>query len=244
MIALLLTSLLAFGNDSADEVVWMNLDQARVAAARCGKPILVLVTFDLKTGNTVCGRTAGVDRTLSDPQVEKRVGDFCYVRASDRKTAAAVRAVRALELIFLDREGEELHRADFKDAAALGAAMSVAAERNAPRAVAWASTDGSLPAAAGKLVVLVFADDRKESAELLKQLEDRVVAPLHDRLVFVKTAWKKDGESAKRWGVGQAPALVLVDPARNEVLERIVGRKAPKDLKASFVRALARIEKK
>ena len=180
------------------------------------------------------GRTSGNLPILPQPYV-----------APGRNSARANTdsAVRALELIFLDPEGEEVHRADFKDAAALSGAMAAATERCAPRAVAWASTDGSLPAAAGKVIVLVFADDRKDSAEFLKLLEDRTLAPFHDRLVFVKTAWKKDGESAKRWGVAQAPALVLVDPARNEVLERVVGRKTPKDIKASFLKALGRIDR-
>jgi hypothetical protein len=215
---------------ATEDVVWMKLDQARVIAARAGKPILVIVTVDPKTGNSVCGRSSGLDKALSDPGIDKRAGNFCFVRACDRKTAEDVRASRCLELIFLDPEGEEVHRAEFKDAPGLDKAMTAAAERCAPRPVAWATGEG----AAGKPVVYVFGD-----AETHKALGDRAVSPLHERLVFVKASLK--GEDAKRFGVAQAPALVVVE--KNEVLEKIEGRKAPKDLRAALLRALAKAQK-
>jgi hypothetical protein len=239
-------ALLLPGAGEKGDIVWMKLDQARVAAARAQKPILVLVMFDPKNGNSVCSKSSGVDRTLEDPGVAKRSGDFCFVRAADRKTAAEVRATRCLEVIFLDPDGEEVHRAEFKDAACLERSMVSAAESCSSRPVAWASTDGSLPAqtgAAGKPVVLVFADDRKESVDGLKALEDRSVASLHERFVFVKAPWKKDGEEAKRWGVVQAPSFVVVDPSDREVLERLGGRKPPRELRAALLRALGKVEK-
>jgi hypothetical protein len=215
---------------SAEDVVWMKLEQARVIAARAGKPMLIVVTVDPKSGSSVCGRSSGLDKALADPVIEKRAGNFCFVRACDRKTAEDVRATRCLELIFLDPEGEEVHRADFKDAPALDKAMTTASERCAPRAVAWATGEG----AAGKPVVHVFGD-----AELHKALEDRAVAPLHERVVFVKGSLK--GEDAKRFGVTQAPALVVVE--KGEVLEKLTGRKSPKDLRAALLRALGKAQK-
>ena len=216
-----------------EDVVWMKLEQARVIAARAGKPILVIVTVDPKTGNSACGRSSGLDKALSDPAIEKRSGNFCFVRACDRKTAEDVRASRCLELIFLDPEGEEVHRAEFKDAPGLDKAMSAAAERCAARPVAWASTEGN----AGKPVVYVFGD-----AETIKALEDRAVSPLHERVVFIKAALR--GEDAKRFGVSQAPAVVVVDPSnKNEILEKVTGRKTPKDLRAALLRALAKTAK-
>lgn len=218
---------------STEDVVWMKLEQARVIAARAGKPILIIVTVDPKSGNSACGRSSGLDKALSDPLIEKRAGNFCFVRACDRKTAEDVRATRCLELIFLDPEGEEVHRAEFKDAPALDKAMTAAAERCAPRAVAWATADGG----ANKPVVYVFSD-----ADTLKALEDRAVSPLHHRVVFVKAPLK--GEDAKRFGVTQAPAVVVVDPAdKSEVLEKLTGRKTPKDLRAALLRALAKAGK-
>lgn len=228
---------------AADDIVWMKLDQARVAAARCQKPIFVLVMFDPKNGNSVCGKSSGIDRTFAEAGVLKRAGDFLFVRAADRNTAAEVRASRCLEAIFLDPEGEELHRAEFKDAGALEKSMGIAAAAWSNRPVAWIASDGSLPAdAGGRPVVLAFTDDRKESAEALKALDDRAVSSLQGRLVFAKTAWKKDGDAAKRWGVSQAPAFVVVDPSTREVLERLQGRKSAKDLRAAFLRALARVD--
>ena len=239
-----LASLLLPGSGEAEDIVWMKLDQARVAAVRAQKPIFVLVMFDPKNGNSVCGKASGVDRTIGEPGIVKRANDFLFVRVADRKTAAEIRATRCLEVIFLDPDGEEVHRAEFKDAPALEKSMATASELCGPRPVAWVSADGGLPAqtgAGGRPVVLAFTDDRKESADVLKSLEDRVVASIQDRLVFVKSAWKKDGEEAKRWGVTQAPTFVIVDPASREVLERVSGRKTPKDLRAAFLRALAKI---
>ena len=96
---------------ATEDVVWMKLEQARVIAPRAGKPILIVVTVDPKSGSSVCGKSSGLDKALSDPVIEKRAGNFCFVRACDRKTAEDIRATRCLELIFLDPEGEEVHRA-------------------------------------------------------------------------------------------------------------------------------------
>ncbi len=243
----LLATLLVPGTGESEDIVWMKLDQARVAALRAQKPIFVLVMIDPKNGNSVCGKSSGVDRTLGEPGIAKRGGDFLFVRAADRKTAAELRATRCLEVIFLDPDGEEIHRSEFKDAPALEKSMAAASELCSSRSVAWVSSDGSLPAqagAGGKPVVLAFTDERKDSVDVLKALEDRVVATLHEKLVFVKAAWKKDGEDAKRWGATLAPTFVVVDPGTREVLERVSGRKSPKDLRAAFLRALAKADKK
>jgi hypothetical protein len=244
--AVLLSSLLALaGPGEKGDIVWMKLDQARVAAARAQKPIFVMVMVDPKNGSSVCSKSCGLDRALEDAAVARRSGDFCFVRLTDRKAAAELRATRCLEAIFLDPDGEEVHRAEFKDAAALDRSMATAVERCSARPVPWASTDGSLPAAAGgRPVVLVFADDRKESVDGLKALEDRAVASLHEKFVFVKVPWKKDGEEAKRWGAALAPSVVVVDPSSREVLDRAAGRKAPRDLRALLLKALAKAEKK
>ena len=231
MIALLVTLLTESG-----DVVWMKLDQARIAAARANKPIAVIVTIDPKTGDSVCGKSSGLDKALADPKVVARSGAFCFVRACDRKTAAEVKASRCMELIFLDADLEELHRADFKDAGGLDKAMGTAAEKFGPRPVAWATAE-NVPA--GKPVVHVFTDERKDSAELLKALEDRAVAALHDRVIFVKAALKS--EDAKRWNVTQAPALVVAEKA--EPLEKLTGRKSPKEIRAALQKALAKFQK-
>lgn len=222
-----MTLLAFFALLNTEDVVWMKLEQARVIAARAAKPILVIVTVDPKTGQSVCGKSSGLDKVLSDPLIEKRAPSFCFVRACDQKTAEAVRATRCMELIFLDPEGEEVHRAEFKDALAMDKAMGSVTERCAPRAVAWATGAGETV----KPVVYAFGD-----AEFLKSLEDRSVAPLHDRVVFVKASLK--GEDAKRFGVTQGPALVVVE--KGDVLEKLVGRKTPKDIRAALLRALAK----
>jgi acyl-CoA synthetase (NDP forming) len=117
-------------------------------------------------------------------------------------------------------------------------------ERYRPREVAWASADAKTVLESKKPVVVVYADSTKESAEALKLLRDRQVAFFHDRFVFVRSAWKKDSEDAKKWAVAQAPAFLVMDPARSEVLERVALPKAAWELKGALTRALAQLSEK
>jgi len=122
--------------------------------------------------------------------------------------------------------------------------MTGVIEKYRPREVSWASVDAKVPADAKKPVVLVFADSTKESTEALKLLRDRQVSFFHDRFIFVRSAWKKDSEEAKRWAVAQAPAFVVIDPARTEALERVTMPKAAWELKGALTRSLAHLAEK
>lgn len=144
----------------------------------------------------------------------------------------------------MDADAGEYHRIVFLDANALHVEMTGVLEKYRPREVSWASTDGKLPADPKKPVVLVFADSTKESAEALKLLRDRQVAFFHDRFTFIRSAWKKDSEEAKKWAVPQAPAFVVIDGARGEALERVTLPKAAWELRGALTRSLARLAEK
>ncbi len=224
------------------DIGWLKLDQAKAIGAHSGKLILVYVACDPKSGSAPCSGGAA-ERSFADPAILKRQDDFHFVRVCEKKTALAVRASRAPEAIFLDPDGDEVYRSGFTDGGSLDRAMTAAAQKYGPREVAWGS---EVPTVSGKSLVIVGFDDEK--GEALKALEDKTLVKLQDRIEFVKLPFKKDGEAAKKWGVTQAPAIVLCDgtkeaPEKNTI-ERLVGKKTPAILKAAIVKALAKIDSK
>lgn len=85
-----------------------------------------------------------------------------------------------------------------------------------------------------------------EKGEVLKLLEDRRIAKYHGRMTFVKLAYEKDGEMAKKWGVSSLPSLYLCDatkenPEKN-VIEKLTGKKNESSLKAAIQRALLKLD--
>lgn len=229
---------------SPQEIGWLKLDQAKAVSAHTGKLILVYVACDPRSGSAPC--SGGVaERAFSDPAILKRQDDFHYVRVCEKKTAQSVKSTRAPEVIFLDPDGDEVSRSDFKDGVSLDRAMTAAVQRYAPRDVTWGA-EIPAPAQASKPLLVVGFDDEK--GEALKAFEDKTVVKFHDRIEFVRLPFKKDGEAAKKWGVAQAPAIFICDgskeaPEKN-ALEKISGKKGPAAVKAAILRALAKIDPK
>ncbi len=176
--------------------------------------------------------------------MKKLLAEFYLVRVTDKKAARGVKAAYPREAIILDCDGDEIHRAVLADAPSLKLAMEKALQKYGPREVAWATLDGKLPEDEKRPVVMAFVDDKKDSADTLKALEDRTVAKLHGRFLFVRAAFRRDSEEARKWGVSQAPTLVVADPAKGEALERASGRKGAREIRALLQKVLARNEKK
>lgn len=181
----------------------------------------------------------------------KNSKNFIFVKCGDKKTAEEVKATNPPEVIFYNPDGEEIHRQSVKDAASIDNAMEQALKKYANREISWnAFDDAALDSAreSGKVVILAFASDSKDSEAALKALEDRQLAKLHDSVVFLKATFEKDGRTEKLWGVSSAPTLVLIDPTKEAgskaTLEKIMGKKSPLSLKASIQKALKAIEKK
>ena len=230
-------------------VAWMKLEQARVVAAKAGRGITVLVACDPKSGSVSCGRSTGTEKVFGDPSMERWKEKFVFARVADKKAAEELKATKPLEILFLAADGDELHRSAFFDLATLEKDLGLAAKRMTPRAPDWASVDFKQPPApaveGARPIVLFLTDERKESLETLKALESAEIAPLHERVVFVKLAWKKDSEEAKKWGAAQAPTVLVLDPATREPLEKVSGKKTARELKALIQKALAhKAEKK
>lgn len=182
--------------------------------------------------------------------VVKRYKDFLYVKCGDKKTAEEVKAKNPPEVIFFDADGEEISRSPVKKAGDVDRAMNEALKKYAPREIAWASYDPEAVKAAresGKLVVLAFASDSKDSAATLEAFTDRTLAKLHDKIAFFKIEFRKDGEVEKLWGVTSAPTVITVDgqqePGSKAVIEKSLGKKTPGSLKSMIQKGLKQIEK-
>jgi hypothetical protein len=221
---------------------WLRMEHARVLSAHTGKLILAYIACDPGTGmSRSCGNN-GADRAFQDPVLAKRLDEFYLVRVCDKNTAQELKAAKALEAIFVDADGDEISRGTFGDARSLDHLISAALGRYVAKPVSWTTPGGKAEAEDDRPWLLAFLDDRKESADLLKVLEDRTLVKFHDRLLFHRASVKRGSEDMKRWSVVQTPALIVLDPARKEVLERVQGRKSAKELKAVFQRAFQRLD--
>jgi hypothetical protein len=241
-LALLVAAALLAGNGPDQQgVAWMKLEQARVVAAKSGRGITVLVACDPKSGMVSCGRSTGTEKVFGDASIDRWKEKFVFARVSDKNAAEELKATKPLEILFLAADGDELHRSAFLDLPSLERDLGVAAKRMAPRAPDWATVDFKVPGVEGaKPIVLFLTDDRKESQDTVKALESAELAPLHERVVFVRHAWKKDSEEAKKYGAAQAPTVLVLDGATREPIEKASGKKTARELKALIQKALAK----
>ncbi len=231
----------AAGQQSAPE--WMKLDYAKALSTQTGKLILAYIACDPQTGMSKSCGNGGTDRAFTDSALSKRLEAFYPVRVCDKKTALDLRATKALEVLFLDGDGDEVTRGAFGDARSLETLLKAAEQRYVSKEIAWAA---KAPAADSERrpSLLVFADERKDSLETLKALEDRTLVKYQERFHFVKLAGKRDAEEARRWGVVALPTVLILDPLKPEVLERSSGRRSPRELKGLITKALGKLDAK
>jgi hypothetical protein len=182
--------------------------------------------------------------------VARKAAEFLFVRACDKKTQEAVRSRGPGELVFVDPDGTELHRAVCTDAPAIEKAMDAALEKYPHKSISWNVYESQAleSARAGrKLALIAFDDGGKEGEGLCKALEDRMVARLHDSYMFIRIPFQKDSEEARGWAVTAAPTLLVVDPSpgtdSKAVVKRITGKKTPAQLKALLPKSAKASEK-
>jgi hypothetical protein len=239
--ALVLPFLLAAWTVPQQDIGWLKLDQAKAIASHTNKLILVVVACDPRSGSAPCSGMA-VERVFGEPAITKRQDEFHFVRVCEKKTAQLLHATKPPEAIILDPDGDEIYRSGFSDAATLEQALTAALQRFSPREIHWASEVPASPG--GKALLVVGFDDEK--GEALKPFEDRLIVKYHDRIDFVRYPFRKDSESAKKWGVAQGPAIFICDAAKESPeknpLEKLTGKKGPQVLKAALQKALLRVE--
>ena len=146
-------------------------------------------------------------------------------------------------VLIVDSDGDELVRAPLATGtAALNSALDQASAKYANKEISWGS---DVPAASSdkKLLIVGFDD---EKGETLKLFEDRRIAKYHGRMTFVKLAYEKNGEAAKKWGVTQAPTIVISDGSKESpeksVIEKLSGKRNETSLKAAIQRALLKLD--
>jgi len=146
-------------------------------------------------------------------------------------------------VVITDPDGAELARAPIAAGeSALLAAWDAALKKYADQPIRWESEVRS-EAASKRLLVVGFDD---EKGEALKALEDRQIVKLHGKCQFVKLAYEKDGAEAKKWGVTQAPTVILCDASKENPekspIEKLAGRKSAPALKAALQKAILKVE--
>ena len=222
---------------------WMKLDYAKALSTQTGKLILAYIACDPQTGMSKSCGNGGTDRAFTDSALTKRLEAFYLVRICDKKTALDLRATKALEVLFLDGDGDEVSRGGFGDARSLEPLLKAAEQRYVSKEIAWAAKAAAAETER-RPVLLVFADERKDSLETLKALEDRTLVKYQERFTYVKLAGKRDAEETKRWGIVALPSVLVIDPLKQEVLERSSGRRSPRELKALISKALGKLDGK
>jgi hypothetical protein len=241
MRSLLLVLCLWAAPGGSQEIGWLKLDQAKALGSNTGKLILVYVACDPQTGSAPCSGGAA-ERSFADPAILKRKDEFHFVRVCDRKMAQSIRAAKPPEAIFLDSDGDEVFRAPFNDGNSLDRVMTGANAKYGPRTITWGAEVSTDPV--GSPLIVVGFDDEK--GEALKAFEDKTLAKYHDRIEFVRYSVKKDPDAAKKWGVNLGPIIFICDgtkdsPEKNTI-EKLTGKKPPSALKASILKALAKVE--
>lgn len=208
---------------------WASWEKAKAAARSSGRPILVYSTVGVGGGCDCCDPHPDQNRAMDDERVTRRSDEFEWVRCKDKRTAETVKVKAPPEIIAFDCDGEKIGHFPVSDVASIEKALAEVDERFADKAIAWgasASLDDAVireARDAKKVVVVLFGDDKRESAETAKALEERSIAKHHGRIVFVRRPYVADSAEAARWGAAQAPTVVMIDPAATDKAKAIVG---------------------
>lgn len=225
---------------SDDKIAWEKADTALATASAAGKPVLWYFSTNQFVKNAVPPTVDAIgqaDLAFTNPGIVKRQKEFVWVRG-DLAMANRFKITGAPMALFTDGDGHVLHRAPFNSPSTLYDAMNeVLLKKFVNQPVAWGDVVRTGPITK-KLLVVGFEGEKAES---LKVLEDRTLVKYHERCEFVKLPFQKDSETARKWGVTRAPAIVICDPAER-VLERVPGDKSPAEVKAALVRALKKVD--
>lgn len=229
-----------------DNPPWARFEVATAQAGLSGKPILFFVSTDLAPGATTLD--GGLDRMFGARTLRPRWGEFHWVKVADLKTMDQVKANAVNELIITDPDLNELFRGIVKTAPEAEKGMNAALAKYAPRPIPYKTYDAEVfKQAAGKPLVLVFADNAKESLAVLTALEQPMLARYTEKCDFARFVFKKDSEDVKRWNVVSSPTVLVLDTSKEEgpkaIAERAPGKKTAPEYKALLLRALKKCEK-
>jgi hypothetical protein len=225
---------------SDGKIRWEKADAALASASATGKPVLwyfPMDQFDKAALPPNVQAIAQADLAFINPVIVKRQESFLWVRG-DQAGANRFKVRGAPMVLFTDGDGAVLHRASIVSPETLFDAMTVVLKEkfvNVP--VSWGDVVRTGPITK-RLLVVGFEGEKGGG---LKVLEDRTLVKYHANCEFVKLPFSKDGEDARRWGVTQAPTILVCDPMER-VLEKVSGDKSPAEVKAALVRALRKVD--
>lgn len=174
------------------------------------------------------------------------------VRCADKATSEKVKSTMISTLIFFDGDGREYHRTPVTTTDSIEAAYKTALEKYSKKSVAWASGEPATVISdarsdAKKLVLLAFLDEKKDSEAVVNALEDRWNARHHERMVFTKVAFDRNSEVCRKYGVSNAPTLLLVNPAEEDakksVVESLVSKKELVSVHNFLVKAFDKVDR-
>ncbi len=181
--------------------------------------------------------------------VLKRSNDFIWVRCSDKKTATQVGPRNPPEIIAFDCDGEKIGHYPVTDVSSVESAMDKILTKYSNKEISWSGYDEATVSGARdskKLIVFLFTDDKKDSEETAKALEDRSIAKHHDKMVFIKVAFNKDSDDCKRWGAVTAPTVMVVDPTKEAgskaVLGQLTGKQKPQPLRSMILKGFEKMK--
>ncbi len=246
-VALFVLILTRPGAADEEQVKWIKWDEARARSVATGKPVLVFCITDLLAEGP---STKGLDRAFTVETIRAQKDEFLFVKCADMTTVRAAKATSKCELILFDPDGEELLRTVVKSSADIAGAMKETLTRYSSKAIQWslnAPPAQSFASPGKQMTVLLFANDSDEVVAAVRSLEDRRVAKLHPKCVFVRIEYRKDSPEVKTWNVIAAPTLIVLDVAKEfgpkSVVERTTERKNPKEMMTFLSRGLGAIEK-
>ena len=245
-LSLLLIATTAWAVVPDDNPPWVRIEVAQRMSAQTGRPIVFFVATDLAPGATTL--VASLDRVFGARSIRPRWNEFHWVKVADLKSMDRVLANAVNEVIVTDPDLNELYRGVITSVPTAEAALDAALKKYAPYPIPYKTySPATFKAASGKPLILVFADDGKNSQAVLTAFEQPMLAKYTAKCDFARFDVKRDAEAVKQWKVVSAPTIIVLDTTKEEgygaLAERTSGKKTPPELKTLLLRALKAYEK-
>lgn len=237
-----LLSLVVAAEGRDEKMPWDKADNVLVKSAATGKPVIWFFLNNQFSKDAPAALTLdGVDKAekaFNNPVILKRKDPFLWVRG-DQTLANSFKVTGAPMIVVTDSDGDVIHKAPVASPENLYDAMNlVLKEKYVDKPITWGDVVHTGPITK-KLLIVGFDCDKGEA---LKSLEDKSLVKYHKNCEFVKLKYEKNGEASRKWTVDRNPAVVICDDEEH-VLEKVVGKLTPVNVKVAFNKALAKLER-
>ena len=96
----------------------------------------------------------------------------------------------------------------------------------------------------GMPLLILFMDATPKSKQFSESMGDKSLDDVFGKIVFVAVDFKKDGDEEKRYSVTSAPALILIDPTKDESKGKKISSPSPASLRKELEAAVKAASKK